>query len=1168
MSDDFDKLPPINEDDEDDLPDWQRDPSRKKPGEPTSGDSLGFTGELSWRKELDDAFEDALDDVGDDFDWQTDQPDTGSPASPGGFGFTRELDWKQTDAGKLEEPEPGEAMDWLSGVVAGTPPPPEEEDPFALPPEEPAPTGQSDDPLSWLEEFSAEDESQAVEPAPQAEVPSWLDDAEPPADAPPAEDVPDWLMAFDEAKPSMTESGKLSEDWLAGAEQAPETTSADMTFDQWQQMQDSLTRPRDLEDEMPDLFSELGGETVSPDDLPASDTGALPSWVLGMEELDESRAPDWFSDAPDPTAPSSPTEPVPDDIFAELGLSSPETGYDFLDMPAEDDLLAGLNLGDQGEQPDWFANADHPAAKDVPDWLQDLGDIGESASEPPKGEAVPADEDFMATLRDLAGDDDSQPAAAEIDPFDTSGLQDIDSLLASYEVSAPLPAANLSASAADFDSLLSDEELDALSARRTSDARPGGIEGLSPDAPDWLSELGASVDEISAAAIVRKQAQRERPLDELPDRLQALHERGLELPPTSEDTAPNDVIKTLLPGVDEVLPSAPIKTIQPERVGDLVLTDAQKSKINLLRTMVGAEQDQRRTARPSAIDLTLSTPNFDDLDSAEPDLALDAAEAEPIPVSRVRPRRRVKIDRLVISLVLLVAVGLPFIFPPARIGDLPPAQFLAGSPQEAVYQAVENLRANDLALVAAEYGPTGAGELDTALDAVLRHILKRGGRPVIVSGNAVGLLHARNVLERIVNDPAFLAEIEQPALQANEDYYVARYLAANTIGLRAFSEDPASALAVDASGQATRLPIETLRNFPFIMVISESAEDLRAWAEQVAPLAGKPLFGAVSQSAAPLSEPYVLRGSPTALSGLSGLLVGYRDAYTYRNMVDGNVSPPPILQPTETTPPPTATPLAPVIEATEETTAEAGTEATGTPDTDETDIAATATTPPTATSQPTSTTTPTATLTPTATTTPTTTPTPTRTPNPGVTVRAVVNSTQAINVREGPGRNFTPIAGLTPGTIVTVIGRSGDGEWIQVELDDGREGWVSADLLAIEEPATEEATPTAESLRRLDGIMLVGLMSDVSVFPALQVETTPEATVEAAEEAAEEAPPATTAPTAATPEAPIANAAFTPTVYRDERWYGMTLGLVAIILIITVGMIANILRGLFRRNKS
>jgi uncharacterized protein YgiM (DUF1202 family) len=1227
MSDDFDNLRPKgDEGDDDDFPDWLSDEPETS-GKPASGDSLGFTGELTWRKELEDAFDQQLDQADDDSpDWQKERPSSGGAPASGGFGFTGELDWKQTGLGGDEEsPAEAEPAGWMSDDLfddqpeASSQQPEIEDDPFALPPVEasidddpfalpPAEPSDADDQLSWLQQYSASDEPEAPaqQPSGGAEMPSWLDEveSETPAEESLPDDAPPWLQAADEPEKLMTESGKLSADWLAGAEHAPETASSDLTFDQWQNIQDSVTRQRDSDEEMPDLFSELGGDIAS-NDLPTTDTGELPSWVLGMDELDNSQAPDWFTgdEQAAPETPPAPAEPVDifaelgisqdaapkqpaDDIFGELGLDSPETGYDFLDNPpaAEEDLLAGLDLGQPTDSStDWFsgAEAEAPAVKDSPDWLQDLGDL--SSIEPAVPDAAAAasfdPDEFFGGLPDLGDDEGLQPA--DINPLHTPGLQDIDSLLATYDVERQLPSTGeLVMGTGDIDQIFSQNEMDEIGVRRSGESRPTGITGLSPDAPDWLTELGANVDEVSAAAIVRKQTQKEKSLDDLSDRLFALHEQGLELP-TSEDVSSNDVLKSILPGVNEVLPSTPLRTTAPtERTGDLVLSDAQRQKINLLRTLVGTEQIDRRPKRaPSAIDLTLTSPNLDDMgvlddldDVAEPD-------SQPTPVSRVPRRRRgPKIDRLLIALIMTIAVVLPFVFSPLRIGDLPPAQFALGSRQQAVFNQVEAVGRGDLVLVAAEYGPTGAAELDSALDALLRHILIRGARPVIVSGNPVGLLHARNILDGIATEPAFLAATDRPQIQSGRDYFVVRYLAAGTIGLRAFSEDIPRLLAVDVSGAATGLEIQSLRDFELIVLIAESAEEVRGWAEQVAPLAGKALVAVTSQSAAPLAEPYVMPEAPERLPGLSGLLVGYKDAYTYRSMLDARLFPsasvtePPPTE-TPTTPPPTRTPI-PTAESTDEAGggllagASESPEATITQET-----AATPTTaPPTNTVAPTATddATTAPTSPPTNTVPPTRTPVPSSTPTvtPGPVIRAVVDSGQAVNVREGPGRNFAPIGSVTPGTIVQVIGRSGDGSWIQVRLDDGREGWMSADLLAIEAPeaSSAEGSPTPESSARdLDGdFMMVALISDVQPFPLLaQVDETPEATVEATEEAAAEATIEATVAPADTDT--TASALPSSTTYRDERWYGMTLGLVAIILIITLGTIINILRGLFRR---
>ncbi|MEO1667239.1 MAG: TIR domain-containing protein [Chloroflexota bacterium] len=105
---------------------------------------------------------------------------------------------------------------------------------------------------------------------------------------------------------------------------------------------------------------------------------------------------------------------------------------------------------------------------------------------------------------------------------------------------------------------------------------------------------------------------------------------------------------------------------------------------------------------------------------------------------------------------------------------------------------------------------------------------------------------------------------------------------------------------------------------------------------------------------------------------------------------------------------------------------------------------------------PTSTTTPTltpipSTPTPQSTATQTPTRTPTRTPSPVPPTptsepTARVISDTPINVRDGAGTNFGIVGTLESGAVVTVIGESDDGTWVNIRFDDGVEGWV-ADFL-------------------------------------------------------------------------------------------------------------------------
>lgn len=112
----------------------------------------------------------------------------------------------------------------------------------------------------------------------------------------------------------------------------------------------------------------------------------------------------------------------------------------------------------------------------------------------------------------------------------------------------------------------------------------------------------------------------------------------------------------------------------------------------------------------------------------------------------------------------------------------------------------------------------------------------------------------------------------------------------------------------------------------------------------------------------------------------------------------------------------------------------------------------TSTVEPTRTPLPTFTHTPTATIAP-----PTNTqsPTPTLTP----TVSGIVNSLQRVNVREGPGTEYSAIAALDAGTSLLIIAQNAERDWYQIQLEDGQDGWISARLVRVAPTPTAFAAP-------------------------------------------------------------------------------------------------------------
>jgi uncharacterized protein YraI len=109
---------------------------------------------------------------------------------------------------------------------------------------------------------------------------------------------------------------------------------------------------------------------------------------------------------------------------------------------------------------------------------------------------------------------------------------------------------------------------------------------------------------------------------------------------------------------------------------------------------------------------------------------------------------------------------------------------------------------------------------------------------------------------------------------------------------------------------------------------------------------------------------------------------------------------------------------------------------------------------PTDTPLPTSTATPSATWTPTASPTASRTSTPTATPlEPGA-EKATWRDPGELNLRLGPGLNY-PVAGRAKtGAQFSVLGRSADAAWLQVQDASGTELWIFADAVATDHPPT------------------------------------------------------------------------------------------------------------------
>lgn len=76
---------------------------------------------------------------------------------------------------------------------------------------------------------------------------------------------------------------------------------------------------------------------------------------------------------------------------------------------------------------------------------------------------------------------------------------------------------------------------------------------------------------------------------------------------------------------------------------------------------------------------------------------------------------------------------------------------------------------------------------------------------------------------------------------------------------------------------------------------------------------------------------------------------------------------------------------------------------------------------------------------------------PTEAPQPTAAPQVVTaTTTDVLNIRQGPARTTPSLGKLKQGEQVTVVGRNGDGTWLQVERPDGAgTGWVSAEFVTV-----------------------------------------------------------------------------------------------------------------------
>ena len=506
-----------------------------------------------------------------------------------------------------------------------------------------------------------------------------------------------------------------------------------------------------------------------------------------------------------------------------------------------------------------------------------------------------------------------------------------------------------------------------------------------PRLPRLRRPADSALEQPSAADLLG--AQDELPLEALDDRLRLLRERS------AASAQPEAELRQKLYDVDDVLVTPELLHKPGGVISAVALSKAQQQQVEMLKDIVGgaAQSDEAGDSR-----FRLSQSLF----------SLSA------------------VPRIVGAAVLCLMVSLPFVSSDFYEGGLPPAEFDDDRQGPAtVYNLLDNLSSDDYVLVAFEYGPTAAGELDAIADLFLRHIAARRAKPLIVSSNPIAIVHARNIIRGINRSVASRGV----NLQHGRDYFILRYLPGGSLGLRELSENFADVARVSYKGELTGLQFDSLDDLTAIVTITERAEDMRNWAEQVlTEVDNRLLLAASGYAAAPLAQVYA-----DSMDEILGLVLGYRDAYTYAEQLARDFGElPPALELAD----PEAAPVTLLEPPVSDEAQVERAQATIKPPPPETPLP-TVTSPPSTTPRPANTAMPTATNPPAATAT-------------LETIRVVeVISPEQVRIRRGPTTVDDILQLAQAGDRFEVIGANGDGSWYHIALSNRLAGWIAEFLV-------------------------------------------------------------------------------------------------------------------------
>ncbi len=692
----------------------------------------------------------------------------------------------------------------------------------------------------------------------------------------PSVDTPDWLKQYagefkiDDAQRSLFPSQEsLSKESTADVEFSPSDSLPSSEPSPVEQFTPDVPGPQDFAPSEPQPVVPAAAEIQNQDWLNTV-INETPSTPLDLfKDVEEPRFAAPVEESPPPAAPESKPEAWVMEPGQHSGFTGPLPDWlQELESDSEGKSSTGNQQGTVEEPiPDLFVSAP-PAAdlnsESVPEFLKPqpevkpdvpgLNDLGirtedlfkssTSPEEPPMPGKEPSLEDY-GILPENIFPANPEETPAEPQPDWLSGLPNMkDEGTPAPPLSEALPEQNINEQTPGVAaSMLAVNAVNAVSqvakpqpvrsAAEPSPAVPFGLESL----PDWISAERGEGDSADASGDQPAIAQAE-----MPGWLEALKPVGMakaafsgSKPPPAEN-AP--VTGSLKPTTGSLTgkPSTPISaaTVPPIIPGGKSETQKQYA----------AMMEQVLTRGP--------------------------APAAETPKAKKRSKKVVWVviaALVLILLLILAAVGLGFL-PMPRLFSAETVTF---------YNTVETLPADVPVLVALEYSPAFAAELQPISITTMDQLVAKDARVSFISTQPAGPILAEQLLQQI--------QTRIPSYDISTKTANLGYLAGGSTGLQGFAIRPAAVIRNGWDGQpAWSKPalngVSRLDQFAAVIVLSENADLSRDWIEQVQPRMGSvPLLIATSAQTGPLLQPY------TASGQIKGLVAGISGAAAYENIL-------------------------------------------------------------------------------------------------------------------------------------------------------------------------------------------------------------------------------------------------------------------------------------------